>query len=204
VAPEFRAWGGAPAIEFVDALAKHLGVGYYVGWLAAAELHGAAHHAPQVTQVAVSRLVRDRRVGRARLSFHTRPNLHRLASQQAMARSGRYTVSTPETTAFDIAADIDLAGGLDNAATVISDLATETGLDQTKLVELARFYPVAAARRVGWIVENFTECGPLDALVALAKTVSDHPARLHPALSLAGPLDRRWNLRLNKDVEVEE
>jgi predicted transcriptional regulator of viral defense system len=40
-----------------------------VALLSAAELHGAAHQAPQVFQVMVDRHVRDRGVGRARLRF---------------------------------------------------------------------------------------------------------------------------------------
>jgi predicted transcriptional regulator of viral defense system len=204
VAPEFRAWGGPPATEFITALADHLNVDYYVGWLAAAELHGASHHAPQVSQIAVSRLIRDRRVGRARLSFHVRSNLARLPVMVRMARAGRYRVSSPEVTALDIAADIDLAGGLDNAATVIADLADETGLDETKLSEIAPLFPAAASRRVGWIVENYADVGRLDALALVTQEMSAAPARLHPSLGFTGSLDRRWGLRINKLVEVEQ
>jgi predicted transcriptional regulator of viral defense system len=204
VAPEFRAWGGPPATEFITALADHLNVDYYVGWLAAAELHGAAHHAPQVSQIAVSRLIRDRRIGRARLSFHVRSNLARLPVMVRMARASRYRVSSPEVTALDIAADIDLAGGLDNAATVIADLADETGLDETKLSEIAPLFPAAASRRVGWIVENYADVGRLDALALVTQGMSVAPARLHPSLGFTGSLDRRWGLRINKLVEVEQ
>jgi predicted transcriptional regulator of viral defense system len=204
VAPEFRAWGGPPAVEFIAALADHLGVDYYVGWLAAAESHGAAHHAPQVTQVAVSRLVRDRQVGRVRLAFHVRSDLGRLPLVERMARSGRYNVSSPEVTALDIATDIQLSGGLDNAATVIADLANETGLDDAKLAELARLYPAAASKRIGWIVENYSESGPMDTLAVAARKLSVAPARLHPSLGFTGPLDQRWGLRINKNVEVEQ
>lgn len=40
----------------------HLGRDYYLGWLSAAEMYGAAHQRPQVLQVAVDRhLVRSGR-----------------------------------------------------------------------------------------------------------------------------------------------
>jgi predicted transcriptional regulator of viral defense system len=54
---------------------RHLDVPYYVGWLSAAAMHGAAHHAPQVFQVAVGRHVRDRTVGRTKFRFAIRDNV---------------------------------------------------------------------------------------------------------------------------------
>jgi predicted transcriptional regulator of viral defense system len=202
VAPEFRGWGGPPATEFVAALAAHLGVAYYVGWLAAAALHGASHQAPQQTQVAVNRLVRDRTVGRARLSFHQRSHLAELPTVDRVARSGAFRVSTPEVTALDLAADLTLAAGLDNAATAITDLAEASGLDDQHLARLVGHFSEAAARRVGWIVESHTS-HRLDALAAAIAAGSPHPVRLHPEAGLTGPLDRRWRLRLNTTVEVE-
>jgi len=202
VPPEFRAWGGPPATEFIASLMRHLGVSYYIGWLAAAAVFGASHQAPQVTHVAVSKLVRDRLVGRADLRFHVREHIDVLPNTQRMARSGPYLLSTPEITALDVANDIALAGGLDNAATVIMDLAEETGLDDATLTRLAALYPDAASRRLGWIIETHTN-QRLDQLAARVADSPPHPARLHPALPLTGTLDRRWLLRLNTNVEVE-
>src|SRR5262249_50589946 len=72
VPPEYRLWGAPEGIEIVDRVMRHLGVQYYVGWLSAAALYGAAHHAPQVFQVAVSRHVADRQVGRTNFRFAAR------------------------------------------------------------------------------------------------------------------------------------
>jgi predicted transcriptional regulator of viral defense system len=202
VAPEFRGWGGPPATEFIAALMAHLGTGYYIGWLAAASLYGAAHHAPQVTHVATTRLVRERQIGRVRLMFHERSNLPQLPVIQRTARSGTFRVSSPEVTALDVASDIPIAGGLDNAATVIADLADETGLDDHTLTSLAHLYADAACRRVGWIVEHFTG-HTVDALADHAARVASAPSRLHPSQPLTGPIDTRWSLRLNTTVDVE-
>jgi predicted transcriptional regulator of viral defense system len=202
VPPEFREWGGPPATEFIASLMKHLGVDYYVGWLAAAALYGATHHAPQVTHVAVLKLVRERKIGRARLVFHERSAVADLPTVERMARSGAYLVSSPEVTALDIASDITLAGGLDNATTVIADLAEEKGLDDQTLASLAPRFADAAARRVGWMVERFAE-HRLDALAEHVAQSSSAPSRLHPSLPLTGTVDARWGLRLNATVEVE-
>jgi len=202
VPPEFRGWGGPPASEIIAALMSHLRADYYIGWLAAAAAHGAAHQAPQVTHVAVSRLVRDRQVGRAVLRFHSRENMHALPVTKKMGRSGSYVVSTPEVTALDLASNISLSGGLDNAATVIADLVDEVGLDDEILAGLAHLFSDAAVRRVGWIVERFT-AQRLDVMAAYVENRPCGPARLHPAFSLTGDLDERWRLRLNTAVEVE-
>ncbi|MCL2784710.1 MAG: type IV toxin-antitoxin system AbiEi family antitoxin [Propionibacteriaceae bacterium] len=202
VPPEFRGWNGSPAVEFISALMAHLNVSYYVGWLAAAATYGATHQAAQVTNIATSRLVRDRTIGRADLHFHTRDNITRLPTRQLMSRSGAYLVSTPEVTALDLATDLTLAGGLDNAATVIVDLANEVGLTDETLVSLGDLYPDASIRRVGWIIEEHTDYR-LDVVARRVADGSQSPARLHPRLALSGALDSRWKLRLNTGVEVE-
>lgn len=202
VPPEFRAWGGPPAVEFIAPLMAHLDVTYYVGWLAAAAVHGAAHHAPQLTHVAVSKLVRGRKSGRADLHFHTREHVGDLPTEQRTSRSGTYLVSSPEVTALDIASDIAIAGGLNNAATTITDLADDAGLNDRTLAQLSEFYPHAAARRVGWIIETHT-AQRVDHLASRIEHGPPNPTRLHPAQPLTGPVNTRWRLRLNTKVETE-
>jgi len=202
VAPENRGRGGPPATEFIAALAAHFGIDYYIGWLSAAATYGAAHQAPQVTHIATSGLVRDRQIGRARLRFHRRVSIADLPINERHARASRYHVSTPEVTAFDIATDLAFAGGVSNAATVIADLAEETGLDDDALVAIALYFNGAAARRVGWIVEQFTD-HRLDALNECCSNLSAKPSLLHPTGSPSGSLNKRWNLRINQKIEVE-
>ena len=202
VPPGFRGWGGPPATEFITPLMNHVDADYYVGWLAAASLHGATHHAPQVTHVATSKLVRERQIGRARLVFHQRSSIVDLPTVERMGRSGAFRVSSPELTALDVASDISMAGGLDNAATVIADLADEAGLDDETLAALAPLYPDSAVRRVGWAVEQFTE-HRLDQLGKHVARSSSPPSRLHPSYPLTGLVDYRWAIRLNVIVEVE-
>ena len=63
VAPQYRTWGAPPPAELVDTLMAHLDREYYVGWLSASELLGAAHQRPQVFQVAVDASIAARRIG---------------------------------------------------------------------------------------------------------------------------------------------
>ena len=70
--PRYAVVGG---LKLIDLLMGHLGRDYHVGWLSAAEVHGAAHQAPQALQVAVSAPVQDRTFGRVRFQFAIRRDL---------------------------------------------------------------------------------------------------------------------------------
>ena len=203
VPPEYRGWDGPPAVEFLDALMRHMGVTYYLGWLSAAAMYGAAHHAPQVTQVATSRLVRDRQVGRVRLQFHTRTQVDVLPTTTHMARTGPVRMSTPEVTALDLAADPAIGGGLDNVATVLVDLADQERLNPARIAQSTHRFPPAVGRRLGWLLEQFTQTDGLDALQRVVAPVTPTPSLLDSLGRPHGRVDSRWNLRINADVEPD-
>ncbi|HET7386733.1 MAG TPA: type IV toxin-antitoxin system AbiEi family antitoxin [Nocardioidaceae bacterium] len=201
IPPEYREWGAPEGIEIIDLLMRHLNVDYYVGWLSAVALHGAGHHAPQVFQVATARDFRDRDVGRTAFKFLTRTAVDALPRQHHPTRSGTAWISTPEVTALDLTTDITVGGGIDNVATVLLGLADE-GLDLAAIASLADQFPAAAARRLGWILENLSDHRAEDlhdASVSRAPT----PALLDPASGARGRIDQRWRLRINADVEAE-
>ncbi|GAC1378505.1 MAG: type IV toxin-antitoxin system AbiEi family antitoxin [Marmoricola sp.] len=201
VAPEYREWGAPEGIEIVDFLMSTLQVDYYVGWLSAAALHGAAHHAPQVFQVAVARDVRDREVGRTHFNFLTRAGLASLPRQHHSTRSGAALVSTPEVTALDLATDIAAGGGIDNVATVLLGLAEEE-LDLAAIASIADRFPAAAVRRIGWILENLADL-PADQLHDVAVAHAPTPPLLDPNSPRRGSVDSRWLLRINATVDAE-
>lgn len=205
VPPEYRLWGAPPGIDVIDSLAKHLAVDYYVGWLSAAALHGAAHQSPQVFQAATSRLLRDRVVGRTRFEFHTRA-VDRIPVVTVATRSGQARVSSVASTMLDIAAAPSLAGGVDNAATVLVELAESHASATAEMLALTASFRPSAFRRLGWILDHFGDAaaiGPLDQLRAVAVAGPPTAARLDPTRDLTGPLDERWLVRVNRDVEPD-
>ncbi|MHB9004011.1 MAG: type IV toxin-antitoxin system AbiEi family antitoxin domain-containing protein [Coriobacteriia bacterium] len=204
VPPEYRTWGGPPGIETVDAMMRHRGIGYYVGWLSAAALYGAGHQAPQVFQVAVDRQMRDRIAGRTRFVFAQR-NVDGIPTADHPTRSGSARVSTVAATMLDVADDVERAGGIDNVATVVVELADHESFDVADLARLAPSFPAAAGRRVGLLLEHFGWRGDLD-LETLRQSVRDavpSPSRLDPASPDRGYLDPGWMLRVNSDVSDE-
>lgn len=203
VPSDFRGWGAPPGIEIVDLLMKHLGVEYYVGWLAAAEIYGATHHAPQVFQVAVARRVRDVDVGRTSFRFMTRSRVGRLPTHSWKTRAGSARVSTPELTLLDVATDVSAVGGLNNAANVIVELAESENFSMAALLDLIEMYPATTFRRAGWILESYGEDIHLDEWADLASRGPHSLSRLDPSRSLSGPVDSRWRLRINASVEPD-
>jgi len=180
----------------------HLDRTYYVGYLSAAQPHGAAHQRPQALQVVVDRDLRDRSFGRVRLRFITNHATSDLPTVRQNTPTGTALVSTPAVTALDLANRPDNGGALHNVATVLIDLARGGMLDDAELAKLAGKVPLAASRRVGWIVERHTDIR-FDALAHVAGATSDEPSKLDQHGPRRGPVDRHWRLRINADVEPD-
>jgi predicted transcriptional regulator of viral defense system len=137
VPPEYMIWGAPPAIDVVSPLMRHLKADYYVGWLSAAELLGASHHAPQVFQVATSRSIRARTAGRSRFQFFHREHIKQVSLITTETKSGIVTVSSRETTLLDVSNDVGIVGGIDNAANLIIELCEASAPDMYALVTLS-------------------------------------------------------------------
>nr|WP_246400799.1 type IV toxin-antitoxin system AbiEi family antitoxin [Jiangella mangrovi] len=182
---------------------RHLDVDYYVGWLSAAELHGASHQAPQVFQVATGRHVRSRRIGRSRFTFLERDSVRDRPVVEQQTRSGTARVATPELTVLDIAADLDAAGGIDNAATVIAELADQSRLDVEALAQAAELFAATVGRRAGWFLDRFAPGVDLEPLREAVYARTTSPSLLDPTGPHEGGLDTRWRLRINREVEEE-
>lgn len=199
---EYRLWGAPEGIEIIDLMMRHLAVPYYVGWLTAAAIHGSAHHAPQVFQVAVARHVAGRQVGRTKFQFATRANVNVLPVNERSTRSGIARVSSREVTMLDLTSDLTLAGGLDNAATAVIGL-TEDNVDVSALAALSTHFSAATVRRVGWILDEFGESIDVTPLVEAADLRAEAPSLLSPSGPTTGTSSRRWSLRINTGVEPE-
>jgi predicted transcriptional regulator of viral defense system len=202
VSPEFASWGAPPAIEVIDATMKYLNTDYYIGWLSAAALYGASHHALQVFQVATSRTIRNRSVGRSKMQFYHRSRIGDVPIVHKETRSGSVAVSAPETTLLDVASDLSISGGINNVANIVIELCEENALDMKLLARAAALYPTSAIRRLGWLVEKYTDIKDTDQLLFLSETGRENPSKLLP-MAKTENFDSRWNLYINTEVEAD-
>jgi len=202
VPPEYRAAGSPPATWFIDDLMRYLGRRYYVALLSAASLHGAGHQQPMAFQVIAEAVERDVKVGRVRIDFHVSNLFREAVTQQVQTETGNMAVATPETTAFDLVRFPAACGYWSNIATVLSELA-ET-LDADKLVAGAARVARSDTQRLGWLLDIVDE----DKLAnALAKELEGQRLLPTPLSTMRdandAPLDSRWRILVNDDVEPD-
>ena len=206
VPPEYRAAGAPPPLHYIDPLMNHLGHPYYVGFLSAAALHGAAHHPPMVLQVVTTARLRDRRIGGSHISFIQRACTAQRAAQLTNTATGRVLISTSATTVLDLADSPERGGGISNVATVIGDLLISRLLDLDAVPAAASGFPTAAVQRAGYLLqlmaaETDIEDSVTAVLKELSQMVSSEWAPLAPGSDCVGERDNRWRVVLNTEVE---
>ena len=202
LSPEYERLKCPPPDQFIHQLMDHLKIRYYVGFLSAAELHGAAHQRPQAFQVAVSEQRRNLRCGEIFIQFTQRKKLDRVPISLVNSKTTQFRVSTPEVTAFDLVSSPSLGGGLNNVATVLSEL--QEALDPQKLADVSELFSHIIGQRLGFLLE----------LVGAMKKTGALLKRLEPKMKVYTPLEpsrkmtgakrnARWKVAINTDVEPD-
>lgn len=202
VPPEYRSLGCLPADQFIPALMKRLGLSYYAGLLSAAQYHGAAHHRPQEFQVLLWKNRRPIECGAVRVAFVARKRLEEVPVQDFNTPRGAIRVSTPEATAVDLVGYQHHVGGLDQVATILSELAEK--IDPEKLAEAVKTAPIPWAQRLGYLLEHV---GAREKALPLKSYVRLHAKESAPLLKSAARArakrDLDWKLYINADVQGE-
>ncbi len=202
VPPEYRRLGCLPAADFVPELMAYLQAPYYAGLLTAAEIHGAAHHKPQVFQVVTDRNRRPLGAGRVRIAFIAKAIVEATPTFEQATDRGYLRVSTPKATAFDLVTYVGHAGGLDNVATVLAELAER--LDRDQLAALARRSSMASTQRLGWLLEHVEYPRLVQPLASYVSEKKPPVAPLRAGRSMRGsPRDAKWRLGINATVEPD-
>jgi predicted transcriptional regulator of viral defense system len=201
--PADRANGSRPPEEFIDYLMKYLDKPYYVALLSAAEIHGAAHHRPQSFQVMVTSPRRMIKCGGARIQFLVKRRISDLPTVKHKVKTGYFAVSTPELTALDLVAYQKQAAGIDNVATVLSELAEKISTE--KLLEASRDFEVAVVQRLGFLL---AQLGAIEVVAPLEREVEHRALRLAvlvPGKKVlqAAVTDKRWRLIINDIVQPD-
>lgn len=202
VPEEDRLMGAPEPIRYMDSMMDFYQREYCVGWLTAAALHGVSHQAPQVFQVAVDKMLRDKKIGRSKLEFYHRSYIYQLTKQRMTLSSGSVIVPTVGATMLMVCADLLLSGGIDNVATIIGELVEADKNYMNDVLTNASLFSVSSKRRLGWILEN--SIGERN-LQKLEKICDDgtSPSYLSPYSPHSGPIDLKWNLIINRNVEPD-
>jgi len=166
VPPQYLSWGAPPPPWFIDDLMRHEGRPYYVGLLKAAELHGATHQAVMEFQIVTDKRLPKIHAGRSAITFYYRKNMAAASKgiEDRKTDTGRMNISSVELTLLDLLRYPHAAGGLDNIATIISDLADR--IDAGKLVTLSEAYERSIRQRLGYLLDRFGQPPRAEALHA--------------------------------------
>jgi len=200
---EYRQWGAPEALQYIDFMMRHLGAEYYIGWMTAASLLGAGHHAPQVFQVAVSKAISNREIGRSDIRFYQRSNVGSLPTSRVKTQTGAVMVSTRAATMLSVANDTGLAAGLNNAANIIIELSEADEPFLQELSACAGLFPISALRRLGWILDNFAPENDLSQILEISRQSTVKSSKLSMHHSYSGRVDEKWSLDINMEVEPD-
>lgn len=198
-----RAWGAPEPIAYIDAMMKQLGAQYCIGWLSAAAIHGVGHQAAQTFDVAVSRTLRDRTVGRSMLRFRQRSDVASVPAERISLPAGRANVATVQACMLMLASDVEISGGLDNAVTAIVELSESAAFSPELLADASGLFSRSAARRVGWVLDKFGDGVDTAALHRRCASFGEVPSMLNPARPAKGSVDKKWLVIENGEVDPD-
>ncbi len=150
----FLKWGAPPPSWYVDAMMTDAKRPYYVALLKASELHGAAHQAVMEFQVITDRQWKPIRAGRSRLAFYFRKDIEDIEQgiENRKTETGSMRLSSPALTALDLVRYPHASGGIDHAATVLSELAGR--IDPERLDALAPKFERSVVQRLGYLLDH--------------------------------------------------
>jgi len=202
VSSEYREMGAPEPIHYIHDLMDFYECEYCVGWLTASSIYGASHQASQVYQVATTKKLRKRTIGRSELQFFYRSYVPFVTKTRISLSNGSAYISTLGATMLMVAADPVICAGIDNAATIICELVDNNSDYMKDIIKNAPLFPMAAVSRLGWILDHLADASDLNELSDYCSKSSE-PALLSPGSGRIGAIEKKWNVIENRNIEVD-
>ena len=202
VSSEDRKWGAPKDLGFFDTLMRYAKYDYFLSWMTAAEIFGVFEQKKPIVHAATAKAVGRRKIGRTDFKFTLSSNVGILPTFRHDTQTGAVNVTTRAATMLNVAHCTSNVSGLNNAVTILIRLS-ET--DEDFISELAAYsylFPMSVLRRIGWVLENFTDVRGLDALAE----ISQKSEVKRSCISTRNPvviskIDKRWSLSINDTIK---
>ena len=201
--PEYEIYECLPADMFIDSLMKYFNQPYYVGYLSAAQFHGAAHQKPQRFQVVTLKNRRPIRCGRIYIEFIANKDITDMPTKKMNTYTGYMNVATPEVTAADLVNSPQHGSGISNVATVLIELAES--LDERKLIELTMIRPESGwIQRLGYLFDFLGLHHLANVLFTSLQNKKSYWIRLIPRAPKILSSNEKWKIIINTEVEPDD
>ena len=154
IPPEYYNLGSIPATELVPILMKYWKLDYYAGLTTASMYYGSSHQKPQTFQIIINKQIHRTLIfGKIRIECVYKKNLDGLPTQEIITETGYLKISSPELTAIDLLLYPRKAGGLNNIATILTELIEMINPD--KLIMLIDIVKEKSwIQRLGYILDS--------------------------------------------------
>jgi predicted transcriptional regulator of viral defense system len=210
--PEHQQMGSLPAEELIPIVMNHLTIDYYACLLTAASYHGASHQKPQIFQIMLSKRMRGIAAGKINIKLCFKKSLHNLPLQNFITKTGYLKIASPELTMMDLFLYPHLVGGLNNIATILSELVGQ--IDATKMIQLIKQTKQKIwVQRLGYMLEKVQplDNGHMPTLNKLVNCLRSYIASqklsyipLSPEVPTKGCLrDTSWRIIVNTTIEAD-
>jgi predicted transcriptional regulator of viral defense system len=210
VPAEHKPYGSIPAEELIPIMMKHIDADYYVALLSGAEFYGASHQKPMIFQVVTNRRIKHSlKFGQVHIKLVYKKSLIGLPIKEFVVSSGYLKVASPELIALDLLKFPKHAGGINNIATVLSELIENINVH--KLIELAENLGERhQLQRLGYIIEKIDVMDDDIKKViieALAEYIASHAKSYTPLISaissIGHPRSKKWKIIENTNFESD-
>jgi predicted transcriptional regulator of viral defense system len=209
VRPEYGLSGVVPPTEYIDGLMNHLGQKYYVALLSAADLLGAAHQKPQVFTYISNRVLHQKTKGTVSLIPVYKKHIAGKYTLDMNVWSGKIRVSSPELTALDLLIYPEKSGGLNNVATILSELAENIDFGKVS-DDFFEGVSISVIQRLGYLLDDVLSQKQLaNTLLEKARDAGLIFRKRPLSTSIISdnvnvfPLNKKWKIIINYEVESD-
>ena len=203
ITPNYYNQGMLPLYLFINDLMTSLGKPYYIGLLSAAALYGAAHQQPMeyfvMAKTPAPRSIKNQKL---KVSFISKNSWEQDDIVKKTTDSGYICVSSPELTALDLIAYVDIIG-MNRVVTVLQELAQV--MKPAALTKTAMRYPnTSVIQRLGYLFEDVIGEKKLsDSLIKVLNTRTVSQVLLVTRKEKVGKINTIWRVINNVIIESD-
>ncbi len=205
--PAYQSRGALPPSMFLDDMMQALDRPYYLALLSAAAYHGAGHQQPQTFFVVTSFPVMRTTIKKGiQVEYISTDHFSKKHIERVQTESGYLSISNPLLTALDLIQYSKHIGGINRAATVLSELVEKIQPSDFQ-VALLRKTPVTVLQRLGYLLEN--ELGEMELAQVLFQKMQRMKiewfrAPLNVSKPLEGcPTSTKWKVVINTSISID-